>query len=263
MGRTFLLTMDLEEFERASVEDRFRISREGLDAFVPLVERLGIPVTFFTTASFARRYPGTVRELVETHEIALHALEHTDNYRTMGEMEARERLTEARNVLEGIIGNGYNITGFRAPQMQAPRIEVLEKVGIRYDSSLHPTFVPGRYSHHHEPMDIHRQGNIVRIPVSVTPLLRQAYSWIWFRALGVPYVRWNTRMTERRLPFVTIYFHPWDFRDLRRVPGIGSLYARNTHRSVAMLEKYLVWLKERGYHFGTMGGYLRETGWLE
>lgn len=264
MGKAFLLTIDLEEFDRATGDLQFSISKEGMDKLTSLLDKIQVPATFFTTATFASQFPDIVRSLSESsasHEIALHALNHGDNYRTMASGEAGDRLREAMETLESI--TGMQIVGFRAPQMQAPEMQVLESIGIKYDSSLHPTFVPGRYSHHRETMDIHRVGNVIRVPVSVTPILRQAYSWIWFRALGTGYAKLNTRMTERKMDFVTIYFHPWDFRDLRNVEGIGRIYTRNTHRSIGMLERYLTWLKMRGYRFQTMQDYLKENGWLE
>jgi peptidoglycan/xylan/chitin deacetylase (PgdA/CDA1 family) len=263
MGKSFLLTIDLEEFDRASGQRQFTISKEGLDALIPLLDRIGVPATFFTTASFASQFPETIRELSEKHEIALHALEHQDNYKTMERKEAGKRLSKAKYTLEDIIGNEYQIVGFRAPQMQAPEMSTLADIGLKYDSSLHPTYVPGRYSHHRETMEIHRTENVVRVPVSVTPILRQAYSWIWFRVGGVWLAKWNTRMTERKMDFITNYFHPWDFRDLRNVEGISTIYAWNTHRSIGMLERYLEWFKGRQYRFLTMGDYLKETGWLE
>jgi len=260
MEKAFLLTIDLEEFERGIGDQQYDLSREGLEVLTSLLSHTQIPVTFFTTATFARRYPDTIRSLSVNHEIALHAFEHNDNYRTMDPEEAMERLGKAKTILEAF--SGKKVIGFRAPQMQAPGMGLLRSLGIKYDSSLHPTYVPGRYSHHREPMEIHNQDGIVRVPVSVTPRLRLAYSWLWFRVIGVWYARMCTRTTEKKMDFVAIYFHPWDFVDLRKVENIGRIYARNTHRSLEMLEKYLRWLREKGYRFMTMSEYLREGGWL-
>ena len=261
MGKTFILTIDLEEFERAQGVDRFEISKRGLDSLADLLTVTNVPATFFTTDSFAWKYLDEVRSLSEKHEIALHALDHSDNYSEMEPEEAKKKLTMAKNALERITGKP--VTGFRAPQMQAPGMDVLESIGIRYDSSLHPTYVPGRYSNRGETMQIHRKDAVVRVPVSVTPRLRIPYSWFWFRVAGVWYAKMCTKATAKQMEFVTVYFHPWDFTDLRKVNGIGRIYARNTHRSIGMLERYLEWLKGKGYTFSTMGDYLKENGLME
>lgn len=260
MGKTFLLTIDLEEFERTRDDRRFSLSKQGLEALSALLTQHNILATFFTTAAFATKYPDEVKTLSDAHEIALHALYHGDNYRTMEVGEAGARLAEAKKALENITTK--EIIGFRAPQMQAPAMNILKEIGIRYDSSLHPTYVPGRYSHHKETMDIHDVEGVVRVPVSVTPKLRMAYSWIWFRMGGVWYAKQCTKATEKKKEFVTIYFHPWDFVDLRKEEGISWVYARNTNKSLIMLERYLLWLKDRGYNFSTMGGYLREKEFI-
>jgi len=250
-----MFTVDLEEFERAQGEDRFRISSQGLSKLYRLLSKLKVPATFFTTATYAQRFPEIIQSISEHHEIALHALEHSDNYRTMEQGEAGRKLSRAKGILEEIIGK--EVVGFRAPQMQAPEMKVLKEIGIRYDSSLHPTYVPGRYSHHRETMDIHDVDGVVRVPVSVTPRLRMAYSWFWFRVGGGWYSRMCTKATERKMDFVTIYFHPWDFVDLRKMDGLSYFYTRNTHRSLDMLETYLEWVEGRGYRFTTMGDYLQ------
>jgi len=256
MEKTFLLTFDLEEFDRVQGERRFELSHEGAERVIEILDRLDVSATFFTTASFARRYPNMVRFFSRNNEIALHAYEHSQNYRRMPPAGAENFLRMGRQVLEEITGE--KVLGFRAPQMQAPEMPVLKKAGLSYDSSLHPTFVPGRYNGFKESRDVRVEEGIVRVPVSVTPVLRMAFSWLWFRALGVNYAKLCTRRAEKGMDYVCIYFHPWDFVDLRQIPGLPLLYGANTHKSPEMLEHYLHWLKERGYRFSTMADFLRE-----
>lgn len=259
MERTFLLTIDLEEFDRASGDAAFDLSRKGAENLLEVLSSNGVSATFFTTSTFASRSPDIIKSIAEKHEIALHAYNHTHNYKNMDPEEAKEHLANAKNILEEMTGR--EIIGFRAPQMQAPEMNLLRDIGISYDSSLHPTFVPGRYSHHRESMDIHKDG-VVRVPVSVTPRFRLAYSWLWFRVGGVWYAKMCTRSTMKKMDFVSIYFHPWDFVDIRKISGLPFMYARNTHRSPGMLDTYLKWLKGEGFRFMSMGDYLKEKGWL-
>lgn len=260
MKKAFLLTFDLEEFDRIKGERGFQISYRGAEKVMDILEKMGICATFFTTASFARRYPNMLRALARKNEIALHAYRHSENYRTMPPPEAENLLRKGKKFLENIIGE--RITGFRAPQMQAPDMHVLKKVGLSYDSSIHPTTVPGRYNGFREKRKIRIEEGVVRVPISVTPIFRMAFSWLWFRALGVNYAKFCTQRAGEDMNYVCIYFHPWDFVDLRGISELPFLYSVNTHRSHRMLEIYLQWLKKKGYQFTTVGGFLRDKGFL-
>ncbi|MCK4615077.1 MAG: polysaccharide deacetylase family protein [Thermoplasmata archaeon] len=260
MRRTFLLTIDLEEFGRVGGEKSFALSHRGTENLLQVLTRTRLPTTFFATIEFASHYPHLIRRIAQKHEVALHAYDHTHNYRTMEPEEAGDYLRKGKDLLEDMIGQ--EVYGFRAPRMQAPGMPVLKKAGFRYDSSLHPTFVPGRYNAFRGNRGIGKGNGIVRIPVSVTPGLRLAFSWLWFRTLGVGYAKLCTRQSEKGMDYVCIYFHPWDFVDLRRTEGLPIGFARNTHRSPAMLERYIGWLKKRGYRFSTVVDFLREKGWL-
>lgn len=260
MERTFLLTIDLEEFDRANGDAAFELSRKGLENLKEVLSVNDVTGTFFTTSTFASRFPDIIRSIAENHEIALHAYDHTHNYKEMNPVEAKEHLENAKDILEKMTGN--MIIGFRAPQMQAPGMDVLRDIGLKYDSSLHPTYVPGRYSHHKETMEIHEVDGMVRVPVSVTPMFRLAYSWLWFRVGGEWYAKQCTRATMKMMDFVSIYFHPWDFVDLRSVKGLPFMYGRNTQKSPGMLDRYLKWLKGKGFKFMSMGDYLKEKGWV-
>jgi len=254
--RFLFLTIDLEEFDRMAYSDpkggsgaglQFEISRSGVERLLPLLEEKDCRATFFTTAVFARRFPEVVRRIARQHkhEVAVHAFDHRDNYGRMDPGRARERLGEAKRELENV--TGLPVRGFRAPRMQAPARGVLKSVGLRYDSSVHPTWVPGRYNGFRRSRfpQVDRDG-FLEIPVSVTPLLRLAFSWWWFRSLGVRYAKLCTKLCLLDGHYINIYFHPWDFYDLREFDFLPAGYAKNTHISLEMLSDYLDFCRKNG-----------------
>jgi len=251
MRKRFLLSFDLEEFEGAG-DQGFTIGYEGGRAVQALCEKFEIPVTFFSTASFSSRYPDLVRELADSHEIAFHGLIHQDDYQSMGEPEALSRLVQGKTVLEHIVQK--QIHGFRAPRMRPPSYRILKRAGFLYSSSLHPTYVPGRYNHLKTPCIPFMEEGVMEIPVSVSPILRLPVSWVWFRQLGP----WYARLIASRLKtdYVCMYFHPWEFIPLS---GYGRIvYTRNTGEHLTyLLEKFLTWMLPRAEPL-TMTEYVRE-----
>ncbi len=252
----FLFTLDLEEFDR--LDKGMEISAQGLNALVPVLENHGVVGTFFTTAGFAEEQPDAVKALAESgHEIALHALDHTDDYGAMPAEKATERLGDAKTQLEEIAGT--DIIGFRAPRMSPPSPDVLRSIGIRYDSSLHPTWVPGRYNKMREPRKPFELGKgLIELPVSVTRL-RFPISWFWFRNLGPTYVRICSKGIIRQMGYIHIYFHPWDFVDLRE-HDLPFLVRRNSHRSLAWLDSYLERVKAWNGEPMTVRSFLEKRG---
>ncbi len=229
-----LLGFDLEEYEKEG-EKGFDTGYKGGKIVQDLLSRTGIPATFFMTASFFEKAPDLVCELSDSHEIAFHGLTHQDDYQSLSDEEAYERLARGKKVMGDL-----HIKGFRAPRMRPPSYQVLKKAGFLYSSSLHPTFVPGRYNHMRSPRFPFLKEGVLEIPVSVSPGLRLPLSWVWFRQLGVTYAKAITLSVDT--PFLCIYFHPWEFVPLQG----GVIHTRNTGRKMEKsLEKFLNWISTR------------------
>ena len=230
-----LLTFDLEEYERAG-EKGFDIGYKGGKIVQKLLKRTDIPATFFVTASFFLKFPDFVKELSEDHEIAFHGFNHHDDYEVMPEDEAAKTLIKGKTLVEQ--GLSLNVEGFRAPRMRPPSYSVLKRAEFVYSSSLHPTYVPGRYNHMRAPRSPFLTDDVVEIPVSVAPVIRLPLSWVWFRQLGVVYARIVTKTIHN---YLCIYFHPWEFVPLAGYGGFT--HTRNTGAPLEhALENYLKWL---------------------
>jgi len=128
-------------------------------------------------------------------------------------------------------------------------MNLLKAAGFSYDSSIHPTWVPGRYNHLARPTRTHLQDGIVRVPVAVSPLMRLPVSWIWFRNYPKSLLQILGRSLAARRDALCLYFHNWEFVDLQRAaPGLPRSVARNTGEAFARrLARFVELCKKRGF----------------
>ncbi len=216
MNRQVLLSFDVEEFDmpleyqfNIPVDEQMRIGIEGLNAIMPILET--VPSTLFTTANFANHYPERISKLALSHEIASHTFYHTA-YETADLLKSRLRLEEI---------SGQKITGLRMPRMRPVLMEDVKTAGYTYDSSINPTWLPGRYNNFHLPRTVYTENGIKRIPASVSPGIRIPLFWLSFK--NMPYALYLKlcRQTIAKDGYICLYFHPWEFTPLEQfgLPG--------------------------------------------
>lgn len=202
---TICLTFDLEEFDlpfefkqQISKEKQMEIATKGMEALLRLIK--DISCTFFTTANYAESNPALLKELAVTHEIASHSYYHSYFDKT--------DLKKSKDVLQTI--SGTEITGFRMPRMAKVNYKDIKDAGYLYDSSINPTFIPGRYNHFTSPKTIFKKENdLWVIPASVTPTFRIPLFWLTFKNSSIT---WYCKQVQKCLDaygYVNIYLHPW------------------------------------------------------
>ncbi len=239
MDRYVLLSFDVEEFDMPleydypiSVEDQMRIGRQGLEAIDPILKE--VSATLFTTANFADHHQQQIRELAARHEIASHTYYHTA-YKDEDLLASRIRLEEI---------SGQKITGLRMPRMRKVCMEAVAAAGYCYDSSINPTYLPGRYNNLHLPRTVYKDQGMTRIPASVSPGLRIPLFWLSFK--NMPYFVFKSLciQTLRRDGYICLYFHPWEFTDIHHLglPGYtrrwcGAALTERLQRLVKDLKK--------------------------
>lgn len=205
-----LLSFDTEEFDvprehgvDISLDEAMRVSVDGTTRILDILKECGgVKATFFCTVTFARHAPQVMRRIIdEGHEVASHGVDHTHPAATdvaVSKAELERQL--------GIIVNGY-----RQPRMFPVDEAELERAGYLYNSSLHPTFIPGRYMHLDVPRVPFFQGKVLQIPASVSPWLRLPVFWLACHHYPQWLYRWLCRWTHRHDGLFVIYFHPWEF----------------------------------------------------
>lgn len=290
--KTLLLTFDIEEFNvpkdygiDISLKEQCRISRQGLIRVLDLLKRTNTKSTFFTTLIFARNEPDLIKRIIkEGHELALHAYDHDHDYTNMPEKESYFYLKKAKDEIEKKFK--VKISGFRGPQMRRPSYSLLKKLGISYDSSLHPTFVPlagallqklkGLISSKPSlkttyltsytknflgKRNIFRKDGVIIVPLSVSPVVRMPMFWIAFRNLPLSYTKACAKSSLIGTGFLNMYFHPWDFSDLendKRFSKMFSLITKNTGLyAINKLETFINWTKRNNIASNTISGYLK------
>lgn len=245
-----LLSFDIEEFEMPReygdpipFTDQIQISKEGTTKILDLLKKHNITATFYTTANFAQNAQDIVTRIVsEGHELASHGLYH-DHFKP-------EHLKQSKEILEQI-GN-TSVKGYRmARMMPVPEEEVYNAEYI-YNSSINPTYLPGRYNKLNEPRTYFMREGVWQIPASVTPLIRFPLFWISFHNLPLSLYCALAGRTLKKDGYLNVYFHPWEFMPI----GPKSKYnfpfyvTKNTdQKMIDRLGKFIEWALKKGHKF--------------
>lgn len=210
MSKKVLLSFDVEEFDMPleykhaiSVQDQMQIGIEGLYAIAPILE--SVPCTLFTTANFANHFPEEIRALSTTHEIASHTFYHTA-YETEDLLKSRLRLEEI---------TGKQVKGLRMPRMRPVLMKDVLAAGYQYDSSINPTWLPGRYNNFHLPRTTYFEEGIKRIPASVSPGVRIPLFWLSFKNMPYALYLQLCKQTLAKDGYLCLYYHPWEFTPIQ------------------------------------------------
>ena len=252
---TILFTVDVEEFDTAvefghniSLNEQIAVSTRGLHLLAERFDAVSARTTLFTTANYALHEPDLIRSLSQKHEIASHGYFHT----TFEPVD----LLASRLALEKLLGKP--VIGFRRARMGFVDPADVQQAGYQYNSSLHPTWLPGRYNHWGEPRRPFRESGVWQVPASVTPTLRLPLFWLSLKNFPFGLYKQLCRQTLRSDGFLNLYVHPWEFTDLSaydRIPAYVRRYSRN--QLLDRVESLLRYLKLQG-EFGTMGEYVQQ-----
>ena len=254
MNRRILLSFDVEEFDlpveynfNISAEEQMRVGKKGLDAIEPLLADSSVTATLFTTANFAMHYPEAIRQLSGKHEIASHTFYHSEFI--------DEHLLSSKKKLEEI--SGKPVTGLRMPRLRKVAMEEVKKAGYLYDSSINPTFLPGRYNNFHLPRTLYQDQGMIRVPASVSPLIRVPLFWLSFKNLPYTVFKMLTLQTLKKDGYVCLYFHPWEFTDIENYGLPGFTKKLNGEPLLERLNRLVSDLKKEG-DFITMDQFVKE-----
>jgi peptidoglycan/xylan/chitin deacetylase (PgdA/CDA1 family) len=245
-----LLSFDIEEFDMPleygkaiPFEEQMSISVEGTTRILDLLAKYHLKATFYTTATFAIHAPQIMERIVnEKHEIASHSYYHSD-FKVGHLRQSREKLEELTKT---------KVIGYRMPRMQpVDEIEIFN-AGYVYNSSLNPTFLPGRYNNFDKPRTYFMKDGVWQLPASVTPWLRFPLFWLSFHNLPIWLYKILCRLTIRKDGYLNLYFHPWEFTDLTHKTRFGfpNYVSKNSgHAMVERLDNLILWMKKNKYVF--------------
>lgn len=246
-----LLSFDIEEFDmpfeykgEISFEKQILISQNGLERILDILKKYNAKATFFSTVIFAENSKQLIeRLLMEGHELASHTWFHS-------EFEEKH-LKESRLRLEELFST--KVTGLRMPRMMPVDEKEVEKAGYSYNSSINPTFLPGRYNNLKVSRTYFKEGNVTQIPASVSPNFRIPLFWLSFHNFPLSFYKKLTSDTLKKDNYLNIYFHPWEFAEIKdeafKLPGFT---VKNSGKDmVKRFDEFVSWLKSKNYSFGT------------
>lgn len=255
-----LLSFDIEEFDapmehgyNIPFERQMSISKEGTEQILKVLRDYQIKATFFCTANFALHAPDLIREILDNgHEIASHGYYHHT-------FEVAD-LKKSKETLEKLIQRP--VLGFRmARMMPVEEIEVYN-AGYKYNSSLNPTFIPGRYNNFREPRTYFYKENVLQIPASVTPVFRFPLFWLSYHNLPARLYRWLAGWTLRKDSYLVIYFHPWEFTDLGAHKELNLPFIIRNQAGKGMIKRlgdFISHFQKKGQTFSTFMEFIQKT----
>jgi hypothetical protein len=248
MGK-ILLSFDVEEFDmpyeygkEISFIKQLEISVLGTNKILKLLKKHEIKATFYCTANFAIHQPDLVKEIITNeHELASHGYYHSDF--------KSEHLLESKLKLEEI--GGQIITGYRMARMAPFDESELAKAGYVYNSSLNPTYLPGRYNNFDKSRTIFTQNEIIQVPASVSPWFRFPLFWLTFHNLPKYFVQKLCLWTLYNDGYLNTYFHPWEFTDLSDPKlGMPNYVIKNSGESFEkIIDCFILEMKKNQHQF--------------
>jgi len=257
--RYILMSFDVEEFDmpleynqNLSIYEQMETGFKGLQATMSVINGTDAQCTFFTTAHFANWFPDSIRQLTRKHEIASHTFYHSQ-YKTAD-------LLQSRLELENI--TGQPVYGLRMPRLKKVPVQDVINAGYTYDSSVNPTWIPGRYNDLSLPRTTYYDQNLLRVPASVSPRLRIPLFWLAFKNMPYSAFKYLAIQALRKDGYLCLYFHPWEFTDIWEfeIPGYAKRWSgeKLQHRLYRLIKD----LKAEG-DFTTMWQMVAETRSLE
>jgi polysaccharide deacetylase family protein (PEP-CTERM system associated) len=191
------------------------------DRILGLLDEAGVKATFFVLTWNAERHPEIVRRIAAAgHEVASHGYAHRLIYEQTPEVFAAD-VERAKRTLEDLTGTA--VLGYRAPSFSITgrslwALDVLLRVGFRYDSSVYPIrdALYGLPSAERFPHVIQKQDGraLMEFPITTTRAFGRTLpvgGGGWLRVLPYPYIRWGMRRVNRRERRPALfYIHPWE-----------------------------------------------------
>ena len=252
-----LLSFDIEEFDMPleygkdiSFEDQIAISMAGTNHILDILDKHEIIATFFSTVIFANNAPKIIQRIINSgHELASHGYYHS-RFETA-------HLASSKLALQKL--TGQEIKGYRMARMKPVDEKEIANAGYFYNSSINPTWLPGRYNNLFKPRTFYKEKGTWQLPGSVTPLIRFPLFWLSFHNLPLNIYQWLAEKTYKKDGYLNIYFHPWEFTDLLNKERFGFPTYVSRNSGLKMIERmdfFIGYLKQKGYRFSTISDFL-------
>lgn len=254
-----LLSFDIEEFDLpleygASIdfENQIKISSEGLTNVLNILDKYKVDVTFFSTLNFFENIDKSLQTRIvnSNHELASHGVKHTSFN--------AEDYKKSKIGLENLTGK--EICGFRMARMADVDMQLLKSAGYTYDSSINPTYLPNRYNNLNCNRLPHKNSfGIYEMPSSVTPVFRIPLFWLSMHNFPMFIYKWLLKRTFEKDFYINVYFHPWEFVDLKQL-GLNIPYIIRNNSGEGMQRRLDCFIKmfiKQNATFSTISNFIK------
>jgi polysaccharide deacetylase family protein (PEP-CTERM system associated) len=225
----FLLKYMAKDFDMNKVYDQVTPATDGL---LKLLDKYDVKATFFILGKVAEKIPEYIKLLHEAgHEIGSHGYSHT-MLNKLGKAGFEDEIKRSTVILRSVTGEqplGFRAPSFSLDQSTAWALEILEKYGYCYDSSIFPIRSP-LYGVPKAPLipykpamnDITQHdpdGKITEFPISVLKSFTNIpmAGGFYLRSLPSWFLNYSVMQINKDRP-VIVYIHPWEtYRDTIRL----------------------------------------------
>ena len=253
-----LLSFDIEEFDmpleyqgEIPFREQIAVSRKGLQNILRILKKYDVKATFFSTVIFAEKNEDLIKELLaQGHELASHTWFHSDF--------KEEHLAQSKQRLEELFNT--EVTGLRMPRMSPVSEKAVADAGYFYNSSINPTYLPGRYNNFKVSRKPFWQGKVLQFPASVSTIFRVPLFWLSFHNFPLSVYKLLSKLSINSTGFLNIYFHPWEFADISNPKyKLPAFTFKNTNEEmVNRFDDFIKWAKKNNYQFSTTREFLED-----
>jgi peptidoglycan/xylan/chitin deacetylase (PgdA/CDA1 family) len=253
-----LLSFDIEEFDMPfeygkdiSFEEQIRISTLGCHHILDLLAKHQIKATFFSTVIFAQNAKEVIDRIIKNgHELASHGYYHS-------KFEV-SHLALSKITLETL--TQQHIFGYRMARMMPVDELEIAKAGYLYNSSINPTWLPGRYNNLDKPRSYFREEGVWQLPASVSRWLRFPLFWLSFHNLPLNIYIYLAKGAIKKDSYLNVYFHPWEFTDITNKEKFGfpNFVSKNSGlQMINRMDKFIKKMKNNNYSFCTISEFIK------
>jgi hypothetical protein len=251
MKKTVCFTIDVEpDFGGLLTKDVY-FGKNDLPKLERIIRKYNIKLTAFATGKTLEENPDILESLRSMKaEIEQHSYSHQIGH--FSKITDIEKGIQTHEKLVGVPPLGY-----RAPQGIITQEEALflDNSGIKFDSSIFPTFFPGRFNRLNSPVVpfMIKESNLIEIPFSVVPKIKIPISLSYMQLLGLDTFKFFFKVFG--LPELIVYdFHTYE---LGKVPSYTGLpvydkfiyyRAQNVYADPAnVFEGFVKYILSKGY----------------
>lgn len=233
-----LLSFDVEEFDlprehgdKITLKKGVEVSSQGLETILEILEETKVRVTFFVTGNFASLRPEMVKKMERAgHEVACHGVDHFK--------PSKSDVAESKKIIEKITRKP--VKGYRQPRMFKIDYHELKRCDYKYDSSVNPAFIPGRYNNFRVPRKPYKKSGVIELPTSVATFIRVPLFWLALHLFPKRIYLSLVKSTLNTQGYFATYFHPWEFVDLGRFKVVPWYIQKNSGENLADRLKWLI-----------------------